>query len=119
MAHPQPRKAAESHFQAASPVNAEGVRIRMLPAIPLRNHFADIAFLPGETPGLGERGQMLMPIQFPDDFVIANFGEVEKLNLKPGLKWGALAAYWIHMPIALRAIIEVRATKQRETKNAN
>ena len=91
----------------------------MLPAIPLRNHFADIVFLPGETPGLGERGQVLMPIQFPDDFVIANFGEVEKINFKPGFKWGALAVYWIKMPIDLRAIIEVCVAKQRETVIAN
>src|SRR5579863_10468496 len=74
---PEPRKAPESDFQAASPIDPIRVRILFLPLIPLAKQFFGVSDVTGETICLGECDQMLMSVQFPCNFVIANAREIQ------------------------------------------
>src|SRR5579863_6805318 len=67
---PQPRQCPESDFQGAGPVNAAPVPILLEPAIEKFLQMVQKLAPPGKLPGLCQRHQMLMPIQFPDNFVI-------------------------------------------------
>jgi hypothetical protein len=62
---------------------------------------------------------VLVTVQFPDDFGISNFVEVEILHLKPWLERRASAVYCVKMPIDLRAIVQIFIPKQIEMVPAN
>ena len=57
---------------------------------------------------------MLVPIEFPSDFVVANFLKIEKTNLVPGLQRRAFAVHGIEMPINFWTILQVAISQQPE-----
>ena len=61
----------------------------------------------GQLPGLCERDQVLVPVQLPDDLVIAHLIEIKKIDLEPGFKGRTFSVYHIAMPINLQAIVEI------------
>src|SRR3954471_19717189 len=73
--HPNPRHAAKCDFKAATPINAERVRIGSLPGIELFFDFADVFLIAGESACPGESDQMLMPVALAGDAVASAFGE--------------------------------------------
>ncbi len=70
--HPEPGNAAEGRFQCTGPIDAQRVWVRFLPRIPLRHNFCRVHALGRQAPSLGECDQVLVTIQFPDEFVISN-----------------------------------------------
>ena len=40
-----------------------------------------------------------MPVQFPDDLVVADHGEIKKRNLEPRIQRRTLAVHRIEMPV--------------------
>ena len=64
----------------------------------------------GKTPGFGEGNKVLVAVQLPDDFVIADLVEVEERNLVPGLARGALVVHGVEMPVDRGAEVEVCIT---------
>ena len=55
--------------------------------------------VPAQQSGLGQRYQMLVPVQFPYDFMVAHRREIEKRNLEPGIERRTLAVHGIEMPV--------------------
>src|ERR1700720_147061 len=114
MAYPQPRDTSKRHFQAAAPVDADRIRVCPLPGVPLLLQFGSVLFLSGQSPGLRQDHQMLMPVQFPRDLVITDLGEIEKIDLEPWFEWRPFAMDYIQMPINFGAVVEVRVSQQAE-----
>ena len=100
VAYPEPGQGAEGDLQRARPVDADGVGVFALPVGPLGQDFV------AET-RLGKRDQVLVAVQLPDDFVIADLIEVEERDLIPGFAGGALLVDGVEVPVDGGAEIEV------------
>ena len=59
------------------------------------------AIIPAQQLGLGQRYQVLVPVQFPYDFMVAHHREIEKRNLEPGIERRTFAVHGIEMPVDL------------------
>jgi hypothetical protein len=75
--------------------------------------------LMGQPPRLCQGDQVLMPIQFPDDFVVADLIKIKKIDFEPRLKRGTFSVHNVEMPINLRAIIKILVSQQGESMAAN
>src|SRR5208337_4701752 len=106
VANPKPRHAAECHLESAGPIDAERIRICLPPRKPLIHQFIGVDAITGHEPGLGERDQMLMTVQFPDDLVVADFMKIQKIDFEPWPQRAARAMNGIGMPIDVGAIVE-------------
>src|ERR1700733_12983465 len=106
VANPEPGKGAEGDFQRAGPVDADGVRVFALTVIPLRPQLPGEAVVFSQPPGFGKGDKVLVAVQFPDDFVIANLIEIEERNLVPGLARGAFVVHGVEMPVDRRTEVE-------------
>src|SRR5439155_9166906 len=105
--HPEPGHAAERDFEAAATIYSERIRISASPRRQLLQEFSHITVLMGQLPSFCQRDQVLMPIQLPDDFVVADLIEIEKINFEPGPKRRTCSVYNVEMPINLGAIIKI------------
>ena len=74
---PRPGEGAECHFQGAGPIDAAQEGIGVEPTGELGEGFLQVGSIAGEKPGLGEQRQVLMAIEFPNYFVVADLGEIE------------------------------------------
>ena len=89
--NPHPRKRSEGYLQRAAEVDAALERILLKPTLHLLTEIVEKLPPPSQSPGLREQNQLLMPIQLPDDFVVAharriqirNTPEVQRLRLDP------------------------------------
>src|SRR5271157_4446027 len=108
---PYPGQAAEGHFEAACPVRTPRIGIGLLPGIPLRQEFPNVAFFVGEKPGLGQSNQVLMAAQLPCDLVIADLGKIKKVDLEPWDERRAQTVCCVKMPIDFCAVIEVAVSQ--------
>src|ERR1700730_17248363 len=109
---PEPGQAAECHFEGACPVDAERIGIVLPPRIPLRHQFSCVDPVASQAPSFSERHQMLVPVQFPDDFVIADFPFIYKIYFYPGLQRAVLCMNWIKVPIDVRPVVESLVPEQ-------
>src|SRR5260370_20213652 len=75
--HPKPGKAAERHFQAAGPIYPDGVGILRVPVLPLAKYFADKCLVSRQTVCFRQSYKMLVAIEFPGNFAVAYFLEIE------------------------------------------
>ena len=57
---------------------------------------------------------MLLTIEFPNNFVVPNLAEVQKMNLVPGIERSALAMDGIKMPVNFGAVIQITIAQQPE-----
>ena len=55
-----------------------------------------------------------MPIQLPDDLVVADFVEIQKIDFEPGSKRRMFSMYNVEMPINLWSIIKILVAQQLE-----
>ena len=62
---------------------------------------------------------MLMAIQLPGYFVIADFREIEKRNFEPWIERGALVMHGIEVPVDVCAVVEVLVAEQAKTMLAD
>src|ERR1700758_2980089 len=88
---PQPRQAAEGDFKAAGPVDSDGIRIVGVPVAPLPQNLVSKAAIASQSERLRERHQMLVTIQFPSDFAVADFGKRQVLHPVKNLAWRTLS----------------------------
>src|SRR5712692_4332092 len=77
MKHPDPGERPESDFERAGPIDSPKKWIPLEPALQLIPDLSQEIVASGEQERLSQQHQMLMPIQLPDNFVVANFVEVE------------------------------------------
>ena len=77
--HPEPRpgQAAERRLEGAGPIDAAQERVLIHPAFQLAERFVQELPPAAQQKGLGQQRQMLMAIQLPDHFVVANPREIE------------------------------------------
>ena len=62
---------------------------------------------------------MLVAIQFPGHFVIADDVEIQKWNLEPWLERRALVVDAIEMPVDVGTVVEILETEQAKTMLAD
>src|SRR5258707_1456219 len=77
---PQPGETAEGYFEAAGPVNSDGVGILLLPGIPLGKQLVGKTLVSRQQIGLRQNDEVLMAIQFPRDLGVAYQLEIEILH---------------------------------------
>lgn len=77
MIHPDPRQGSEGDLESAGPVDPALKRILSNPVFPMLHQDIEKLTSAGEQTSLGEKHEILMTIQFPDEFVIAYPIEVE------------------------------------------
>ena len=116
---PDPRKTAESDFQATRPIDSPRIRILSVPMLPLRKKFGGKPRIVAEAIGLGQGHEMLMAVQFPGDLGITHGSKIQILNLEPQIAWSLLPVYKVQMPIDFPAAIQVLIAKQVEPMLAN
>src|SRR5260370_31088331 len=74
---PDPRQAAKCDLESASPVDPLLNGILPTPAFELPHDLAQKLLAAGEQVSLRQQHQVLMPVEFPDTFVVAGLGRVE------------------------------------------
>ena len=77
---PQPGERPERYLQRARPVDSPQKRILLPPAGELPLDFVPVCPVASEQLGLGKHHQVLVPVQFPDVFVIPNLAEIQIRN---------------------------------------
>ena len=77
MIQPHPGERAHGHFQGAGPVDPAQERVLFYPVLPLAKGLVQKLAPVGEEESLREQWKMLVPVQFPDDFVIARAREIQ------------------------------------------
>ncbi len=86
---------------------------------PLRFSFGSETIFAGEVPGQREGDQVLVAVQLPNHFVVADLVEVEERNLIPGFARGALVVDRIEVPVDGIAKVEVFVAEQIEAMAAD
>ena len=112
--HPQPGKSTEADFEAARPIDANGVRILRTPVVPLRDDLIHEPPIIRDGVSFGQRNQMLVPVQFPDNFRVADFLIIEITDLEPGLARRLFTADSIEVPVDFASVIKAFITEQVE-----
>jgi hypothetical protein len=100
VAYPEPGQRAEGDFERTGPIDANRVGVLALPVRPLGQD------LVAET-GLRQCDKVLVAVQLPDDFVVADLIEVEEGDLVPRFARGALAMDGVEVPVDGGSEIEV------------
>ena len=75
--NPYPGECAESDLQGACPIDPSQERIVFEPGFEQPGALVRVFVAASEKSCHGEHSELLMPIQFPDNFVIANLGRIE------------------------------------------
>ena len=78
---PDPCERPKCDFERARPIDPAMERIFVHPTRELRTGFIQISGIPGQQVGLRQNHQVLMPVQLPNDFVIAGMRGIEEPNM--------------------------------------
>ena len=116
--NPDPGERAERHLEGAGPVDAALERVRLHPAFPLRKGVVQKLRPARQPPRLREQNQVLMPIDLPDDLVVARARGIEVRNAAEVGGSGLDAAGVIAPPADVPPGLYVEA-EQRETAPQN
>src|SRR5438132_1549282 len=109
---PDPRQTSERHFQAAGPINADWIRVFSVPVLPLVEYFLGKPLITCKPVCLRQNHEMLMAVQFPDNFAIAGFFKIKIADVEPELSGRPFNVNPVEMPINQHAIIKAFITKQ-------
>ena len=96
---PQPGDRAIRHLEAARPVHTDFRRVGVHPLCQMRRHALGVSLGPGQQVGAAEQQKMLMPIQLPDDLVVADDGGIEAAHATPMHARRAPLVDRVEMPI--------------------
>ena len=80
---PAPGDQPVGNLEAARPVDAGSGRIRLEPRVNRSHTRPGHPFVTGQRPGLGQRDDPLMTIQFPDDLAVAHHRRIERIDPTP------------------------------------
>ena len=119
MVDPDPRQTAKGNFQRASPVDAQRIGVRFAPTAPLGDQFVNVLVVPAQQSSLCQRDKVLVPVQFPGDFVVTHHSKIKKSNLEPWIERRAFAVHRIKMPVDLISKAEVVVAEQSKTMRAD
>src|SRR6516164_397270 len=93
--YPEPRKGSECYLQAAGPVDSNRKRILLLPVIPLLEKFQSKLRALRQTIRFGQRDQVLVPVQIPNNLRVADLAKIEIWNVVPSALRSASPVYSI------------------------
>ncbi len=87
----------------------------------MRDEFANalVVLIAAQQLRFGQRHQMLVTVQFPNDLVVADRREIEKRDFAPGIERSALAMHGVEMPVDFTAEVEILITEQAKTMGAD
>ena len=102
MVNPNPGKGAEGHFERTRPIGSTMKWIRLDPTFQLRAKLVQVPLVGGQQVGLGQDHQVLMTIQFPNDFVIAGARRIQEGDAPEIDQTGLDTAPVIAPPLDLR-----------------
>jgi hypothetical protein len=108
---PGPGHRPEGRFQHAGPVDAAFGRVRLDPAFELGDEDVAIAAVAGQPERASERAPVLMPVQLPDDLVVAA-GWIQIGNRRPELQRHSDIVDRIAMPVRRRTAFDVAIAEQ-------
>src|SRR5689334_20011532 len=109
---PNPREAAEGYFQAAGPIYADWIRVFSVPVLPLVEYFLGKPLIARKPVCLRQNHEMLMAVQFPNNFAVPGFFKIKIADLERELSGRPFNVNPVEMPINLHAIIKAFITKQ-------
>src|SRR5277367_5728757 len=69
--------------------------------------------------GLGKGDEVLVAVEFPDDFMVADLVEIEERDLIPRFAWGAFVVNGVEMPVDRGTEIQVFIAEQIEAMTAD
>ena len=98
---PHPGDRSQCELEHARPVDTGQRRVRVDPACKFRQEPIAIASAVGQPPRAPKHKPVLMPVQLPDDLVVAATG-VQKRHVGPETRRGAAIVYGIEVPIDRR-----------------
>ncbi len=110
---PDPRHRPETHFQRAGPIDPAMIRIRREPAFELRANLLQVRRISTQAERLRQKHEMLMPIRFPNHFMIAPAPGVQIRNAAEISKTGFDAAGMIAPPRNVWAGIDDQAEDRK------
>ena len=87
--------------------------------MPLRLKLVEVAAFARQQKGPGERGEVLVPVQLPDDLVVAHRIEIEEGDAEPGRVRCSAAVDRVEMPVDFAAEIESLVAEQVEAARAD
>src|SRR2546423_9976437 len=117
--HPNAGEAAESYFQAARPINADSIRILCMPAAPLREYFSCEAIFSGKAVRLDQRNQMLVAVQFPSDFAVADLSKIQITNAVKWLFGRSFLMDGVKMPVDFLSGFKIGVAQKIEAVRTN
>ena len=86
MKRPYPRHSPERHLEAACPVDAHSRRVLLHPGGEMTGKCLSVTLVTGQPVCHAEREKILMPVQFPDDLLVAGLGGIKLVKLFPMLE---------------------------------
>lgn len=108
---PRPRQSPKRRLEHAGPVDTVFGRIRLDPALELGDEGVTIPALAREPVRTPECAPVLVPVQLPDDLVIAA-RRIEIRNGCPELQRSGDAVYRVPMPVRRCAAIDITIAEQ-------
>ena len=118
MVNPNPRKRAEGHFERTCPIGSTMKWIRLDPAFQLRANLVQVCGVTRQQVRLRQDHQVLMTVQFPNDFVIAGARSVQEGDAAEIDQTGINTARVIAPPVDLGAGIH-DLSEDRESMRPN
>ena len=95
---PDPVEGAEGDFESAGPVHAPLEGILFVPRGKLGRDGVEVIGPGIKAPSLSKNNEMVVAIQFPEEFVITGAGEVEVGNTAEVVGWKFMAVNGIATP---------------------
>ena len=117
--HPDPGNTAKRYFEAARPIDADRVWILDMPVPPLAEYFGRKFPIAGEPVSLSQCHEMLVTIQFPDDFGIPNLRKIEVVDFEPRLARCSLAVHPVAVPVYVITVVQIFKSQQVTTMTAD
>src|SRR5206468_3641272 len=111
---PRPSDRAKGKLETARPVHATLRRIGLDPFLDLSRERGCVTLVAGEPVRLSKAHEVLMPVQLPDDLVIADERLGKERDPTPVLVRCPNAAEWIDRPVDRTPEVEPRAAEEIE-----
>jgi len=113
MISPNPRQRPEGHFERTGPIDSPAVRVLREPALQLSLNFAEICGVRREPISLGQKHEVLVPVQLPNELVVASLGRIQIWDSPKIIQPGLDSARVIAAPADLRPAVDLSAENRK------